>query len=163
MNAAKNWIETKGKQYKDRLKMVTEGANRFHVSKSTFADFVDGKIDSIYTKRRKGGPGSGPRPVAVKKPAKGLTVDELMIAHDIDTKIRNAIRKALAGLADDQNITDPEFRSNHCRVGSQGWKTISAEPEFKHSRFRIGSTLYWATPKTVQDVLERMPFQAKEV
>jgi hypothetical protein len=172
MSAVHEWIEKNRKRYKDRDSLIAAGARRFHRKRQLFADVLDGKRASIYTDDlscKKGGPGSGPRSVTTvarsRKPA-GVTVDQLFAAHDADTKVRNAIRKAVATLPEGVVINDSEFRAGYCRVGSQGWKTLSAEPEFKKNRFHIkgdGGGIYWATIATVKDVLDRMPFKAREV
>lgn len=172
MGAAHAWLEKNRKRYKSRDSLIAAGAKRFHRGRQVFADFVDGKIKTIYgddpSVRRRGGPGSGPRPSATSAHRKrgGVTIDQLMAVHDTDTKIRNAIRKAILTLPPTEAVTDAEFRTNYCGLGSTGWKLVSAEPEFKSHRFRItgvGGALYWATVETVKAALERLPFNAKEV
>lgn len=166
MGAVQRWIESNTKRYKNRDKLTAAGANRFRVSRATFTDFLDGKLTSIYPSRKKGGPGSGQRTVTSRaSKAGGLSVDEFMASHDLDTRLKLSIRDAIAKLPEDTIVPDAIFRSEHCRVSSVGWKAVSAEAEFSKNRFRVtgaGGGLYWATVNTVKQMLDRMPFKTKE-
>ena len=161
MTAVQEWAAKNRKRYEDNNHFVCAGAKKFKITVRAFRAAIADPT------RKRGGPGSGPQPLAVRsRKSSGITLDELLAAHDTDTKIKLAIRKALGELVEGKAVTDAEFRSTHCRVGSQGWKIVSAEPEFKKNRFRItgaGGGIYWATTSTVKEALVAMPFKAKEM
>jgi len=82
-----------------------------------------------------------------------LSLDEFRSQHDPDTRMREAIRRELAKLADGQILSDREFRADLCGVASNGWKLISEEKEFLPYQFLCDGKLWWTTKRTVAQVL----------
>lgn len=181
MSTVSHWIETKGKRFKDKDKMIAAGATRFHVSQEVFADFVAGKRASIYpVRRKKGGPGSGPRrsresAASTATAAAGFSRADFGATNDPDTKVRVTIRNALARLDKDQSLdaggnpvrdsiwSDVDFRHKVCRLSSHNWKQIVDEEEFLKFQFEMRGKRYWALPHTIKDyVFKELPL-AQEV
>lgn len=93
----------------------------------------------------------------------GISRAQLRDKFDLNTRIRNAIKRGLATLVeaedpeDDPILDEGQFRSERCGdMNVTGFRRIAEEPEFLAHQFRVGEKIFWTTPRTKQWALENV-------
>ena len=95
---------------------------------------------------------ASPSKVSSKKGT--MSLDEFKSQFDNYTRIRKAIEESLRSLEDNQVVKDVDFRIYLCGIGStNGWRQVAEEEEFSKYQFQCDGKIWWATEKTVQEVL----------
>ena len=90
---------------------------------------------------------------------KGLSRESFREKFDQDTRLREAIRRGVATLTNDEEILrESDFRSDRCEsVPTAGFRQVAAEDEFRKYRFTTGSDeFHWTTPATKQWALKNV-------
>jgi hypothetical protein len=107
-----------------------------------------------------------PQAAAPKSPRKdkktGISRAAFLSTHDNDTRIREAVRKAIAAFDGDTILTDAEFR-RECGQHTTGWRDVCAEQEFAAFQFSVGGKVFWSDRDTVKWALKEMPHKANGV
>ncbi len=77
--------------------------------------------------------------------------DEFREQFDIETQTREAIRKAIKELNEDEILGEPDFRRDRCGISSTppSWRPVIVEDEFLKYQFICDQKIWWADSDTV--------------
>lgn len=157
----REWLTENRSKYNDRIAWITDCSKKLDVRRES----VCNTAASIWASDRSCTKNCSS--VIARK--SGMTRSQFMAKYDYNTRIREAIRKGIVSLTEqdkpenDVILEESEFRLHRCEnIPVNGFKQIARESEFLKYQFKIGEKVFWTTTRQRKWALENI-MRAREV